>query len=339
MITTPIGKPWQMLAVDVLKVPPSSQGNTYLLVLQDYFTKWLEAIPMKDQKANTIVTHVIKIFSTCGVPKNLHSDQGSNFESTIMRHTCAAFGVRKTHTTPYHPQGDGMVERSNRSIIKMLRAYCEKECDWERWLPMLLFAYRTAQHKSTKFSPYTLMFGREAREPLLVAESHHDVDSQSYHVLLKRKLAELYEIVDANLVQAGVEQKKVYDKGAQEPRQFKEGDAVWLSNPTASKLQVRWEGGWRVKQVVPRTLTIKLQHDSGRLKTVHINRVRLRGFRPSMDSGRQVDWETPDFEHIIINDDDEGSPTRNDESPSQQSARPERNLRPPLRCGFSDVYV
>ena len=202
MVNTPVGKPWEMLAVDVLKVPPSEKGNTYLLVIQDYFTKWLEAIPMKDETADTIINILFKIFSVYGVPRFLHSDQGRNFESTILKHMCEAFGISKTHTTPYHPQGDGIVEQANRSILNLLRSFSSKEYEWEKWLPMLLFAYHTARHKSTPFPPFTLMFGRAAREPLFMSEPTLAFDPQSYEAHLKRKVAEIYDIVDANLVQA-----------------------------------------------------------------------------------------------------------------------------------------
>ena len=82
-----------MLAVDVLQVPVSSRGNRYLLVLQDYFTKWAEAIPMPNQTAEYIAGILIDLFSRFGIPEILHSDQGANFESTMIRRVCAAFGV------------------------------------------------------------------------------------------------------------------------------------------------------------------------------------------------------------------------------------------------------
>ena len=90
-----------MLAVDVLEVPMSGQGNRYLLVLQDYFTKWAEAIPMPDQTAERIVRVLVDIFSRFGIPEILQSDQGRNFESTILKRTYEAFGIIKSRTTAY----------------------------------------------------------------------------------------------------------------------------------------------------------------------------------------------------------------------------------------------
>ena len=79
-----VGKPWQMVAVDVLEVPVSSKGNRYLLVVQDYFTKWADAIPLRDQTAATITKKLVKLFSMMGLPDILHSDQGRNFKSTLL---------------------------------------------------------------------------------------------------------------------------------------------------------------------------------------------------------------------------------------------------------------
>ena len=118
LTTVPIGGPWEMAAVDILQVPVSQHNNRYLLVIQNYMTKWAEAIPIPDQTAERITKELIKAFSLSGIPDVLHSDQGKHFESTILCHTFDAFGVTKSHTTAYHPAGDGLVERFNRSMLR-----------------------------------------------------------------------------------------------------------------------------------------------------------------------------------------------------------------------------
>ena len=142
MVNMPFGQPWQIIAVDVLKVPPSTRNNRYLLVIQDYFTKWATAIPMADQTATRIKTELTKLFSVMGLPQVVHSDQGANFKSTILKQTLQAYGIKKSRTTAYHPQGDGMAERFNRSLLQLLRSYAQQEADWELHLPLALFAYR-----------------------------------------------------------------------------------------------------------------------------------------------------------------------------------------------------
>ena len=113
LVNTPIGKPWQILVIDILEVPVSPNNNRYLLVIMDYFTKWAEAVPLPDQKATSITKAIIKLCSSFGIPDVIHSDQGRNFESLLFREMLTAFGIQKSCTTAYHPQGDGMVERSN----------------------------------------------------------------------------------------------------------------------------------------------------------------------------------------------------------------------------------
>ena len=81
MTNVPIGRPWQMIAMDTLEVPVSSNNNRYLLVVLDYFTKWADARPLPDQTASRIATELVDMFTTYGVPEIVHSDQGRNFES------------------------------------------------------------------------------------------------------------------------------------------------------------------------------------------------------------------------------------------------------------------
>ena len=157
----PIGRPWEMIAVDILEVPLSPHNNQYLLVVQDYFTKWATAIALTDQTTIHITSILVKLFSEFGVPKSLHSDQGRNFESTIFCETLETFRVSKTRTMAYHPQCDGMVEQFNCFLLQMLQAYVDTQDDWERHLPLVLYAYRTVVHASTGVSLVMLMIGRQ----------------------------------------------------------------------------------------------------------------------------------------------------------------------------------
>ena len=315
----PIGGPWEMVAMDILKLPISSKGNQYLLVVQDYFTKWLEAVPLRDQTADTVVTALIKIFSVYGIPKYLHSDQGSNFESTLLRETCKAFGIQKTRTTAYHPQGDGLVERTNRSIIQMLRSYTtSSKGDWDKWLSLLLYAYRTSQHSSTKFSPFSLMFGRDTPSFHTSTSKCIGYDTTTYSSILQKCLAEMYDIAEANQIQEAEKQKKYYDNGTKSRHSFDVGSAVWLSIPssTVNKLDGRWEGGWAVTKLFPNDCTLQIQHTDGREKVVHMNRLRLRvireGTQPHYHGTPSSSWEDPPFHHEITEADSHESHNETD---------------------------
>jgi len=301
LISTPIGQPWEMVAVDVLQVPMSLQSNKYLLVVQDYFTKWAEAIPMPDQTAARINQELVKLFSVLGIPRILHSDQGSNFESTLLRQTLDIFGITKSRTTAYHPQGDGMVERFNRSLLQLLRSYVEREYDWEKHLPLALFAYRTTAHTSTGTSPFFMMFGRQPR--LSDFSSAKAYDTTTYESHLQAKLAELQGFVETNLVEAATKQKLYYDQRAA-VNTFTKGDSVWLSIPNTGKLSPHWEGGWKIAECKsPVTMTIT---DGERLKTVHVNRLRHRiqlepdDIHDPLPQRVTSSWHPPQIDHSVI---------------------------------------
>ena len=105
MTNVPIGEPWQMLAADILEVPISRHHNRYLLVVMVYFTKWAEAIPLRDQTAAFISAAVIKICCSFGVPDIVHSDQGKNFESHLFHQVLLAFDFQKSCTTTLSSTG------------------------------------------------------------------------------------------------------------------------------------------------------------------------------------------------------------------------------------------
>ena len=263
------------------------------------FTKWVDAIPLPDQMATRITAELVKLCSVIGVPEILHLDQGQNFESTLLRSTLEVFGVVKSHTTAYHPQGDGMVERFNRSLLQLLRTYVEKENEWERYLPLVLFAYRTATHSSTGVSPFTLMFGRPPKH-FCDFSSSHSFDPGTYQAQLEAKLADLRDFVEANVTQAAHSQKDYYDRHSMQ-HSFKEGDPIWLSVPTAGKLQPRWEGEWRIK-AVKSPITMEITDDK-RTKIVHVNRLRHRiqpGEGSESQSVNTYPWTAPQIEHMIL---------------------------------------
>ena len=233
LISMPIGRPWQMVAVDILEVPLSCSKNRYLLVIQDYFSKWADAIPLPSQTADSITKELVKVFATYGMPDILHSDQGRNFESSILRQTLEAFGIKKSRTTAYHPQGDGMVERFNRSLLQMLCSYITDHAEWKRYLPFVLFAYRTAVHASTGVTPFEMMFGCAPQQLPFPEATTYDITS--YQNSLRSKLAQLTDYVETHMTEAAYKQKLCYDQHTS-VHSFKAGDAVWLASPTAGKL-------------------------------------------------------------------------------------------------------
>ncbi|PIK36696.1 Retrovirus-related Pol polyprotein from transposon [Apostichopus japonicus] len=117
----------------------------------DYFSKWVEVAAIPNQEAVTIAKTLIERFiCRFGIPEEIHSDQGRQFESKVFQKTCELLRIRKTRTTPYHPQSDGMVERFNRTLETMLSmVVAPNQKDWDTWLPYASLAYNTTVHEST----------------------------------------------------------------------------------------------------------------------------------------------------------------------------------------------
>ena len=143
--------------------------------------------------ATTVAKKLVDEFFCCfSVPDKLHSDQGKQFESHLISSICELLQVKKSHTTPYHPQSDGLVERFNRTLTTMLATTAKGHpFKWESHLKKVCFAYNTSVHASTGHTPFFLMFGRQAQLPvdlLYKTGKTQKVTSSQYAADLKRLL-------------------------------------------------------------------------------------------------------------------------------------------------------
>ena len=157
----------------------------------------------------------------------LHTDQGSNFESRLFTSLCKLLGIVKTRTTPHHPQSDGFVERANKTVQIAVRSYVDKDpsrCDVH--LPLVQLAYNTSVHSVTGFTPYFVLFGREANLPLTLLypspEEQH-ISAPEYVSALRNKLAACFNLIRTRLEVIHKVAKKSYDQNANAPT-WREGD-------------------------------------------------------------------------------------------------------------------
>ena len=129
MHSLPTGAPFERIAVDILdtrKLTP--RKFQYVLVISDYFTKYTDAFPLRRHTAPVVADIIMRRWIAYhGVPKQLHSDQGAEFDGHLVRQLSKLLGFAKIRTTPYRPQSDGMVERFNRSLLNMLSAFVSEE--------------------------------------------------------------------------------------------------------------------------------------------------------------------------------------------------------------------
>ncbi len=210
-----VGEPMERVAIDILgPLPVTESGNRYVLVMIDCFTKWTECAPLPNQEAQTVAKPFVNQFvSRFGTPLQLHSDQGRNFESRLFHDMCNLLHIDKTHTTSYHPQGNGTVERFNRTLAAMLTMYCET--NQNQWDTHLSLAYRSSDHASTGYTPNKMMIGREIVMPIQavvgrpVSEPNPDVDE--YVANLSKVLIEAHHVSRNNIKKHASYQKRHYD--------------------------------------------------------------------------------------------------------------------------------
>ena len=285
------GYPFERIAMDLIpNLPETLSGNRHILVIVDYFTKWVEAYPLQKMDAGTIASVFVSGFvSRFGAPENLHTDQGKNFDSNLFKEVCSLLGVHKTRTTAYHPASDGLVERFNQTLEKTLAAYVsDHHRDWDVSLPAVLMAYRATPQSSTGYTPSYLLFGREMCLPQDVAYGlpSGEAKQPSQHVKeLRQRMEEAHAFVRERLQK--VHQHQAHLHGAKAvPISFEIGDLVWLFIPaipvgTSRKFAKLWQGPFKVLERLSEvTYRVQDTRQSQRIQVVHVNRLKECKTRP-----------------------------------------------------------
>ena len=254
------GYPNEIVGMDIIgPLPETSRHNRYILVMVDYFTKWCEAVALSQIDATTVARCITEQWiCRWGAPGQLHSDRGTSFENSVIRELCDYLGIDKTRTTPYHPQGNGLVERTNRSLKSLLKVFSQNNpSSWDLALPRCLLAYRSTIHKSTGQTPSFLWTGRENRLPsdvLLPSPQPVRNVCTEYVSYLIPELCRAYQAARLHLERAQRCQKEYYDR-KEFGRPLNVGDTVWMKNHSTisrlpSKLQVEWKGPYIVEKIL-----------------------------------------------------------------------------------------
>jgi hypothetical protein len=153
-ITTTASQPFEKCCLDIVGPLRETQArNKYILTFQDELSKFLVAIPIQKQDAETVarefVTHIIP---KLGTPANILTDQGSYFLSEVFKNTCKMLRIKKLQTTPFHPESNGSLERSHRVLKEYLRHYIrEDQTNWDEWVPYAVYVYNTSTHVATGY--------------------------------------------------------------------------------------------------------------------------------------------------------------------------------------------
>ena len=308
-----VTQPLELVDMDYLSLEPSKGNIENVLVITDHFTRYTLAYPSKTQTAQATARILWDNF-IChyGFPEKFISDQGRNFESDLIKELCKIAGVKKVHTTPYHPQGNGQCERFNSTLCNMLGTLSEEEkSDWKSHLGCMTHAYNCTKHASTTYSPYYLMFGRHPRLPIdvefgLNKPNCSDNSSKSRYIQkLRRRLNYAFQKASKYSDQQAGKYKHSYDKSVKGP-QLHEHDLVLVkivAHKGRHKLQDRWEPEEYVviEQPIAGTPVYKVKPVNGdNVRTLHRNLLLPLGVK------LEPDYESDDSILDEDSDEDEG---------------------------------
>ena len=278
-------RPWQWVAMDVTgPFPRTNRGNRYILVVTCGFSKWTEAFALPDQTAGTIAKVLVEeLICRHGCPEVIHSDQGRNFEASLIREICKRLNIKKSRTTPYHAQGNGQTERFNHTLCNMLSMYVQQDQrDWDDRLPFVMLAYRTSVNETTKETPFYLFYGRRARLPVDVAcgGSAPMNNQDGYEISMARSWSQAQVRVRENIAKQA-EKRRERQSSIVQQFSYQVGDWVWLYKPVkrvgrSPKLELSWHGPYEVVTVLKEGITyrIKLIEKPKYRQVVHHDRLK-----------------------------------------------------------------
>ena len=302
------------IGLDFLGPLPTSNGCRYILLIGDHSTKWYEAIPLPDQTTSDALLE--RWICRFGCPYSIHTDRGTNFEYQLFANLLKELKVDKTRTTAFHPPANSVIERMNRTLLKML-AKCidEDQTNWSVKLPYVLMAHRSSVHGSTGFTPHYLVFGHEisvfldlmfrpppSTTPIVV----HDWVSQK-----EEACRQAYELVRRNATTQQRRRNNLYNKRVHGPT-YKDGEYVLLHYPVVQpgkkpKLFSPWRGTYQIlKSLNDVNYQIK-EMTTGKVQVVHYDRMKRDHGPIPVASNVQIRKTTltagyhtppvPDFDH------------------------------------------
>ena len=277
--------PFQVINIDVISMdPPSSSGHKYVLVIVDYATRWIEAIPLKTLTAKETVNALIKLFGDHGIPEVICSDNGTNFTSALTNTFYQLMGIKPRFSTPEHPASNGLVERANQTLKNMLFHIVRKHGrKWDKLLPLATWAMRDVPNETTGIPPVTLKTGQPPRGPLHILklgmlgeiEPTFTMGKKDTEFLeeLRENLRKASEAAEEQFAKKSAHYAENYNKTTK-PKSFSVGDEVIVFvTGIRPKMTNRWEGPAVIIEQV-RDNSYKVQFTDERVLDIHADRLR-----------------------------------------------------------------
>ena len=243
--------PMELVSIDFLHLEKSSGGYEYILVVVDHFTRFAQAYPTKSKAAKVVAEKLFNDFiPRFGLPARIHHDQGGEFENKLLKDLHKLCGIASSRTTPYHPQGNGQVERFNRTLLSMLKTLeKDKKSRWHWHVNKMVHAYNCMKNDAHGFSPFYLLFGRTPRLPVDLIFDIKNPEGcpprmSAYAETFTKALQEAYETAGKSASKEAKQNEKEYNKKIR-VTDLRPGDRVLVRNLSQrggpGKLRSYWE--------------------------------------------------------------------------------------------------
>ena len=275
-----MSEPFEVMAVDIVgPMPKGKGGHRFFLTAICMASRWPEALLLRSITAKAVALGILEIFSRTGIPLQLVSDQGSQFLGSVVTQLCTNLRIDRIKTTPYHPEGNGVIECMHGTLGAMLTKAAKAGQDWVGQVPFALFALRAAPNRDTQFSPFELVYGKRVRTPLDILHQgwarveFEELETEEWAEWLVDKLEHWHDVMRERGEAASRKRKLQVDKKAVD-RKLVKGDLVLVRIPgVPHKLEEAWHGPYPVLEKL-NDVNYRIEVGKGRRKVVHINNVK-----------------------------------------------------------------
>ncbi|MCO5556916.1 hypothetical protein L7F22_010471 [Adiantum nelumboides] len=285
--------PFEKWGIDAIgPLPHTSTGKQYIPTATDYMTRWAEAASVARITAGDVSKFVLDyICNRFGTPLEILSDRGPGFRADLLDALLENLSIKHVHSTPYYPQCNGLVEKTNGVLCKIITKHVrDRPQDWDKHLTAALWAYRTSFKVSTQFTPYHLVYGQEALLPIevelgslrvLARETTSSKEKLEQRILdlqrleLDREAATDYYITQANKKREQFN-NKIKEKKLEEGMLIMRYDSR-LDLSHSKKFLQRWEGPYVIFKKF-KNESYRLQDLSGKIHKYPVNGWRLKEF-------------------------------------------------------------
>ena len=277
-------------------LPETADGHKYILVVNDYATRYCLAFPTKTAKAPEVAKILVRnVFLEYGPPSVILSDRGRHFLNDLVAAIEQLFTVRHVFSSGYRPQTAGITERLNQTLCDLLAMYVERhQQDWDEVLPYVIFAYRTLYNPTVKEVPFFLLYGYEPVLPHQLFELPPHLNqslAEEERNKVAHRLKEARKLAAATVANVQRHMQLRHDANRRQPIEYKVGDLVYTIKPqiapggAIAKLGKVYDGPYRIKEFLPGFRTMSLvrmrsrDNAGGETRLAHVDNVKP--FRPA----------------------------------------------------------